>query len=95
MRETAFQLIFEMAFHNDPVAVRIDEAILCRELQSDDYISRLCNIGAKSLTEIDAQIQSVDKLAKIERIPRVTTGIAALGRLRIYAVSRHSGRRIH
>lgn len=78
MRETAFQLIFEMAFHKDPVAVRIDEAVLCRELQSDDYIIAIVTSVQKNLAVIDAQISEYLTNWRIERIPRVTLALLRL-----------------
>lgn len=78
MRETAFQLIFEMTFHNEPVAIRVEEAVLCRALQSDDYVIAAVTSVQNNLTVIDLQISECLTNWRIERIPRVTLALLRL-----------------
>jgi N utilization substance protein B len=78
MRETAFQLIFEMAFHSGPISQQIDDAILCRELNADEYVIHIVSLTHKNLSEIDEQISLSLKNWRIERIPRVTLALLRL-----------------
>lgn len=78
MRETAFQLIFEMTFHSGPISQQVDDAILCRELNADDYALKVMFLTQENLPVIDEQISSSLENWRIERIPRVTLALLRL-----------------
>jgi N utilization substance protein B len=77
-REAAFLLIFEKAFHTEPVGELIETAVVCRALQLDEYSNRLLGLWEQNMTAIDARIEPFLTKWKLSRLPKVTLAVLRL-----------------
>lgn len=77
-REAAFLLIFEKAFHTEPVGELIESAALCRALSLDDYSSRLVSLWEANMAAIDGKIEPFLTKWRLSRLPKVTLAVLRL-----------------
>ena len=77
-RESAFQLIFEKSFQKESMQELLDQAIVWRALEVDDYARRLVLLTEEHCEELDAGIESFLTGWKLSRLPRVTLTVLRL-----------------
>ena len=77
-RESAFQLIFEKSFQKESMQELLDQAIVWRALEVDDYARRLVLLTEEHCEELDAGIESFLTGWKLSRLPRVTLMVLRL-----------------
>ena len=75
-RDSAFLLIFEKSFKDEPIDEIIENAELCRGISLDDYAAKLVNITVENIDELDRKIEQHLSNWKLPRLPKVT--LAAL-----------------
>lgn len=80
-REQVFILIFEKLFRDETVETILEDAALVRDLEPEEYISRVFCGAVEKSEEIDAMISSAAKGWSLNRISK--TALAAM-RLCIY-----------
>ena len=77
-RESAFQLIFEKSFQKESMQELLDQAIVWRALEVDDYARRLVLLTEEHCEGPDAGIESFLTGWKLSRLPRVTLTVLRL-----------------
>jgi len=74
-RETAFTLVFEWSFHNEPFESLIKNAVDGRSLEEDEFAARLCETTLKNSAMLDSLIESYSETWKLTRISKVTLAV--------------------
>lgn len=77
-RQQIVELIYEKTFHEESVAVVIENAIEDRQIKVGEFVRRAVNGVFENLTEIDDLIQKHCIGWKISRIPKVSLIILRL-----------------
>lgn len=77
-REQAFMLIFERSFKDESIDEIIEQAVIGRNLQVDDYAYRLASDVCGNLPWLDEAIASYSKKWKLNRMSRVALSILRL-----------------
>lgn len=77
-REQAFMLVFERSFKEESVDEIIEEAVIGRNLEVDDYAYRLASDVCDHLPWLDETITAHSKKWKLNRMSRVALTILRL-----------------
>ncbi len=77
-RESAFLLIFEKMFREEPMSEIIDTAIESRAVELDDYSKALVLKVEEVCGELDSSIEKFLDKWKLNRIPKVTLAVFRL-----------------
>ena len=77
-REQAFMLVFERSFKEESIDEIIEEAVIGRNLEVDDYAYRLASDVCDHLPWLDEAIAAHSKKWKINRMSRVALTILRL-----------------
>ena len=77
-REAAMLLIFEKSFRDDSMQEIIEDAIVSRAIELDDYSKNLVLKAEDSAEDIDYYIEKYLDKWKINRLPRVTLSVLRL-----------------
>lgn len=77
-REQAFMLVFERSFKEESVDEIIEEAVIGRNLEVDDYAYRLASDVCDHLPWLDETIAAHSKKWKLNRMSRVALTILRL-----------------
>lgn len=77
-REQAFMLIFERSFKDDSIDEILEDAVVGRSVEVDDYAYRLAKDVCDHLPWLDASIEAYSKKWKINRMSRVALSIIRL-----------------
>ena len=77
-REQAFMLIFERSFKDETIDEIIEEAVIGRNLEVDDYAYHLAKDVSDNLPWLDEKIAAHSKNWKLNRMSRVALSILRL-----------------
>ena len=77
-RDIAFTLVFERCFREATVQDVINNAVMGRDIEVDDYAFEVASKTFDNLVVIDAHIEQYLKDWKISRLPKTTLAILRL-----------------
>jgi len=77
-RETAFGLLFEWSFHEEPFEGLVKNARESREFEADDFSLQLCQKAIEGVQELDSLIEKYSESWKVNRLSKATLSVLRL-----------------